>query len=235
VPPQAKVVDLSQRRGSKPEAPPEPPQRNGSFLGEPKGPEATVFNLLLIILLAGILTAMCLPAFRGFALRVHNKLARQVLEQAFQRQREWRKLPTWQGFYSLEALDYPAPAVYVSSDGRVRGSANAGSIYRVSVAFPAEPTPESCGLVADDPRSGFVLVAEPIQTQRIDALCGRLCLSSSGQRAVSGDAGAARCWNTSGVGADELKPEALSAKPRTAPWRAAAPATYPESAGRHRG
>jgi Tfp pilus assembly protein PilE len=196
VPPQAQVVDISQRRGGNQEGPPGPPPGKGLFLGEPQRPESALVNLLLIIVLAGILTAMCLPAFRGFALHIHNRLARQVLEEAFQRQRAWRKLPTWQGFYSLEALDYPAPAVYVSSDGSVRGSANAGSIYRISVAFPAAPAPESCGLVAEDPRSGFVLVAEPIQTQRIDALCGRLCLSSSGQHGASGASGAAGCWDT---------------------------------------
>jgi Tfp pilus assembly protein PilE len=223
VPPQAQVVDISQRRGDKQQSPPGPPPGRGSFLGEPQRPEATFFNLLLIILLAGILTAMCLPAFRGFALHIHNRLARQVLEEAFQRQLVWRKLPTWQGFYSLEALDYPAPAVYVSSDGSVRGSANTGSIYRVSVAFPAEPAPESCGLVADDPRNGFVLVAEPIQSQRIDALCGRLCLSSSGQRGVSGGADAASCWG---------EPTGQQAQPSV---HASAPAAYPGSAGRRRG
>lgn len=143
------------------------------------------------------MTGLSLPAYRGFALHIHNQLARSTLEDALRREHEWSKLPTWQGFYSLEAVDYPSPAVYVSSDGGVRGSANSGSIYRVSVAFPAAAAAETCGLVTDNPGTGFVLVAEPVQTQLIDSRCGRLCLSSGGQHGASGTAGAEACWGES--------------------------------------
>jgi len=86
-------------------------------------------------------------------------------------------------------------AIYVSSDGGVRPSANINSIYRISLTAPAAPYLESCGLAADDAQTGFVAVAEPIQTQRIDTACTRLCLSSSGQRGSNGSATTAECWS----------------------------------------
>jgi Tfp pilus assembly protein PilE len=153
-------------------------------------------NLLALFLLAAILTAVLLPAYRNYTLREHTILAKAVLKDILTRQAAWQKSHPSQRLTSLEDLGYATPAVYVSSDGTVRESANATSIYRVSLIFPAAGAPESCGLALDDPHDGFVLVAEPIQTQRIEIRCARLCVSSSGRQGASGSAGADACWES---------------------------------------
>lgn len=156
--------------------------------------DASALNLLALFLLAAILTAVLLPAYRNYTLREHTILAKAVLKDILARQLVWQKSHPAQRLGSLEDLGYATPAVYVSSDGTVRESANATSIYRVSLVFPATAAPDSCGLVEDEPHSRFVLVAEPIQTQRIETRCARLCMSSSGRRGATGSAGAEACW-----------------------------------------
>lgn len=158
--------------------------------------DSSAANLVLIFLLAVLLTALALPAYRNYTLREHNKLARIVLEDVGSRHKIWQPAHPAQRPASLESLGYPSLAVYVSSDGTVSDSASISSIYRVSLAFPAGSSAESCGFAVDDPAgNGFVIVAEPIQTQRTDAQCGRLCLSSAGQRGASGAAGPEKCWS----------------------------------------
>ncbi|MDB5977782.1 MAG: hypothetical protein JWR07_4542 [Nevskia sp.] len=156
--------------------------------------ESAPLTLLVLFLLAGILTATLLPAYRDYTIHEHSKLAKNVLMDASQHYSEWQTLHPAVRLLSLESLGYETPAVYVSSDGTVGGSANINSIYRISLSYPSEPSAQSCGLVADDAQTGFILVAEPIQTQRIDIQCARLCLSSSGQKGISGGSSVEKCW-----------------------------------------
>ena len=156
--------------------------------------ESAPITLLALFLLAGILTAILLPAYRNYTLQEHSKLARATLNEATQHYQDWQKLHPQQRLLSLESLDYPSTAIYVSSDGSIGGSANISSIYRISLSYPTTPSELDCGLIADDVQTGFILVAEPIQTQRIDTQCARLCLSSSGQRGISGGGSVEKCW-----------------------------------------
>ncbi|WP_029923348.1 hypothetical protein [Nevskia soli] len=170
-----------------------PPIFHGRFRRRFAG-ESAPLTLLILFLLAGILTATLLPAYRDYTIREHSKLAKNVLMEASLHYGEWQALHPAVRLLTLESLGYETPAVYVSSDGNVGGSANINSIYRISLSYPTEPSAQSCGLVADDAQTGFILVAEPIQTQRIDIQCARLCLSSSGQKGVSGSASVEKCW-----------------------------------------
>jgi Tfp pilus assembly protein PilE len=155
--------------------------------------ESTAINLVLLFLLAGVSTALLLPTYRNYTLHEHTRLATATMQDLLAEQRLWQQRNPSLRPTSFEALGYTGPAVYVSSDGTANSSANITSIYRISLATPSAAAPENCGLVADE-RAGFVMVAEPIQTQRIDTRCARLCLSSSGARGASGEAGAAACW-----------------------------------------
>jgi Tfp pilus assembly protein PilE len=154
--------------------------------------DSTALNLLLIFVSAGLVTAFALPTYRNYTLREHSKLARIVLEDAADKYRAWHKTHPDRRPASLTDFGFPSVAVYVSSDGTAGESANVSSIYRVSLS-PAT-TAENCGLSADGDPTAFVLVAEPIQTQRIDTQCGRLCLDSGGKQGRSGSAGMAQCW-----------------------------------------
>ena len=156
--------------------------------------ESAPLTLLALFLVAAVLTAVLLPTYRDYTLHEHSKLARAALIEAGQRHQDWQETHPAKRLLSLEDLGYPAAAVYVSSDGTVDGSASISSIYRVSLSYPSTPTAPSCGLVADDAQTGFILVAQPVQTQRIETQCANLCLSSSGQRAITGNSSVEKCW-----------------------------------------
>ena len=155
--------------------------------------ESAVFTLLFVFLLAGVLTAFMLPAYRSYTLSEHAKLAKAALEQLLAQGQAWQRQHPAQR-WAFDDLGYTGQALYVSSDGTLLDSANITSIYRISIAAAAG-TPESCGLAVDDPQAGLVMTAEPIQTQRIETHCARLCLSSSGTRGATGESGADACWD----------------------------------------
>jgi Tfp pilus assembly protein PilE len=156
--------------------------------------ESTATNLLLIFVLAGLITAFALPAYRDYTLREHAKLARMALQDSMVRYQDWEKFHPGRRPASLEEIGFDSVSAYVSADGTVNGNASVSSIYRISLSAPETPSAESCGLSAAPAALGFVLVAEPIQTQRIETRCGRLCLGSDGQKAHGGSASLQQCW-----------------------------------------
>lgn len=151
----------------------------------------------MIFILAVLVTAFALPAYRDYTLREHSKLASIALDDAAARYSVWQRQHPDQRPLSLEDLGFTANGIYVSSDGTTGPSANINSVYRVSMAPADAPAEQSCGLEAAANPTAFVLYAEPVQTQRIDRQCGRLCLSSAGRKAVSGNSGVRRCWGSS--------------------------------------
>jgi Tfp pilus assembly protein PilE len=157
--------------------------------------EAAALNLLVIFILAVLVTAFALPAYRSYTLREHNKLARIALQDVIERYHAWQKQHPDQRPQALADLGIYSNSLYVSSNGTTDSSANINSIYRVSLAPPDSPSAQTCGL-QDTGQAGMILVADPVQTQRVDTQCARLCLSSSGQKGVSGTAGVAQCWGS---------------------------------------
>jgi Tfp pilus assembly protein PilE len=154
--------------------------------------DSAVFNLLFVFLLAGVLTAFLLPAYRSYTLKEHARLAKGALEQLLAQGQVWQRQHPSQA-WTFEDLGYTGQALYVSSDGTLLDSANINSIYRISITTVTATAPETCGLAVDPP-AGLVMAAEPIQTQRIETLCSRMCLSSSGSKGATGEAGADACW-----------------------------------------
>ena len=154
----------------------------------------SAFALLAVAVLAAILSVIGVPAYRSYTLRSHNRVVEAVLTDALRREHQRLNVQPHLRLLSMESLGFPAAAVYVSSDGSVRDGANSSSIYRVSLSYPSAPAAASCGLVPPDQQMGFVLVAEPVQTQRLDGQCASLCLGSDGQQGATGSAGAGVCW-----------------------------------------
>jgi Tfp pilus assembly protein PilE len=159
--------------------------------------DAAAFNLAIIFILALLVTAFALPAYRDYTLREHSKLASIALDTMAKRYPSWQRQHPEQRPVSLEDLGFSANAIYVSSDGSTASSANINSVYRISMAAPDAPSEQSCGLAVDASQPGFVLYAEPVQTQRIDRQCERLCLSSSGLKAINGGNSIGSCWSSS--------------------------------------
>jgi Tfp pilus assembly protein PilE len=162
--------------------------------GAARKPDRSV-SLVLAIVLACVLTTILLPRYRDYTLREHRKLAQLMMVDAMQRSRAWEKNHSGKRLLSMDNLGYVAAAMYVSADGTAGGRINLSSVYRMNLTFPTERSQESCGQVVDPSDGGFVLVAEPIQTQRVDTQCATLCLTSSGARLSSGTEGSDQCWS----------------------------------------
>lgn len=156
--------------------------------------DAAAFNLAVVFILAVLVTAFALPAYRSYTLREHSKLASIALEDVMSHYPAWLKSHPGQRPAGLEDLGFLSNSLYVSSDGTTAGNADINSVYRVSIVPPEAPWDRSCGLPREADPAGFVLLAEPVQTQRIDKQCARLCRGSSGHRAVSGSAVVKDCW-----------------------------------------
>ncbi|MBL6750114.1 MAG: hypothetical protein ISP90_06300 [Nevskia sp.] len=139
-------------------------------------------------------TVAGLPAYREYALQTHTRLAAGVLEDAYRRWQERQGADPFGRLLSLETLGYPASTVYLSWDGTLHENEAGGSVYRLSLRLPAGTEPESCGLSPGTAKAGFVLVAQPLASQAAGTRCGTLCLSSTGERAVTGTGEAASCW-----------------------------------------
>jgi len=158
--------------------------------------DAAAFNLAVIFVVAVLVTAFALPAYRDYTLREHSKLASIALDNAAVRYSVWQRQHPEQRPLSLEDLGFSGNGIYVSSDGTSGPSANINSVYRISMASADAAAEQICGLETAANPAGFVLYAEPVQTQRIDRQCGRLCLSSAGRKAVSGTSGIRPCWGS---------------------------------------
>jgi len=157
--------------------------------------DAAALNLLVIFILAALITAFALPAYRSYTLREHNKLARIALQEVVGRYPTWQRQHPGQRPQALGDLGIYANSLYVSSNGTTGTSANINSIYRISLAPPEAAAEQTCGL-HQDADEALILVADPVQMQRIDVQCARLCLSSSGRKGASGTAGATQCWGS---------------------------------------
>lgn len=149
-------------------------------------------ELLLLLAVVAVLTAACIPLYRGYAYQTHRSLAQNVLRDIVEQQERWAARN--HRYTNLQNLGYPAPAIYIGTDGVPQGSANRSSIYRISLATRAA-APARCETPAGTGGdSEYLLIATPIQAQKFDERCAALCLNQSGERGASGPDGADICW-----------------------------------------
>lgn len=148
-------------------------------------------------MLAGILTVLALPAYRNYVLNTQSRMAAALLDQAYQRWQEHTRANPRQHLLSLQPLGFPASTLYLSWDGAVHAAPTGGETYRISLSEPTDAAAASCRLAASLPRGSSLLIAQPVGMQQTDRRCGRLCMSTAGEREVGGAAGVETCWGGS--------------------------------------
>ena len=126
----------------------------------------TLIELMIVVAVVAILTAIALPTYSEYVRRAHRAEARAALLQAAQ----WlERAATATGVYP-PAADFPA-------------GLNTVSTYTITF----EPITATLG-------ADFKLTATPKGSQ-IGDKCGNYTLTNTGERGVSGPLSVADCWN----------------------------------------
>ena len=132
----------------------------------------TLMELMIVVVIIGILTAVAYPSYRGHMLRTHRAEAKAtLLEQAQLLERCYTR---------FNAYDNGGCAATTALDTAGSGVPSTGNYYVVK--FTAAPT-----------ASAFSLTATPQGAQANDTACGNLTLTQTGARGASGTT-PATCW-----------------------------------------
>jgi type IV pilus assembly protein PilE len=153
----------------------------------------TLIEILIVLVIACLLAAFGLPAFMKYSSRGKLATAERLLKEIASEESAW--LSKHKTYATLSQLGYPLDsslgAIYLGKDGSVAASADADSIYRISINLTAP----AAG-AADS--SYFLITAQPVNRQVNDSDCATLSLASTGQPGATGTLGEAGCWEKSG-------------------------------------
>ena len=149
-------------------------------------------ELLLLLVVGAALTAIALPSYRLYAFKTHRSMAAKLMRSIGQQQERW--FLRNQHYTSLLTLGYPAPVIYVGTDGLAQGAATAQSIYRISLATSADAVASCKNPQGSGGTDKYLIIAQPIQAQAPDTLCATLCMNEAGQIGSSGSNTPKACW-----------------------------------------
>jgi len=131
----------------------------------------TVFELLIVLTIAGIIAAVAVPSYRRHTLRVHRAEAMTALLQ----------------LQSAEESHYLRHSVYTARidagppEGLGLPAASTSNKYTLAIALAADG-------------QSYIATATPAGGQEADTGCLAFSIDARGRRAVSGADGVQRCW-----------------------------------------
>ena len=131
----------------------------------------TLFELLVVLVVVGILATVALPAYRQHMLRV-NRTEAMTLLLALQNAQERHYLRRNQYAGSIEA----APPA-----GLGLPAASATNKYALAVSLAADG-------------QSYIATASPVGAQAADLECLAFSVDARGRRAVTGTGDVRRCW-----------------------------------------
>lgn len=135
----------------------------------------TLMELMVVIVVIGILTAIAVPSYRQYVIRANRTEAKVALMQA---QQGLEKCYTRFHRYKTN----PPTQVCTADANLTGGVLSEDGNYRITIAHDRIATPS------------YTLTATPQQGQVGDTQCGNFLLNEVGQRDVSVAGNAARCW-----------------------------------------
>lgn len=130
----------------------------------------TLAELLIVLAVIGILSAIAIPAYSGYVLRGKRAEARATLDMAAQQMERY----------------FSSNNTYAAASLPARGIATTSSNGNYNISLGAVPA----GTTAD---TGFTLLATPVIAGS-DPVCGVFGLDSTGLRTISGTGTVQTCW-----------------------------------------
>jgi type IV pilus assembly protein PilE len=130
----------------------------------------TLIELLIAMVIVGILSAIAIPSYRSYMIRVNRTDAkRDLLDYSQRLERCFTRFN-----------DYTAAACTINFAG---GIPNAEGTYSTGAAMTANT---------------YTLTATPINGQAEDTKCGALSITQAGVQGVTGTLTAQQCWQGQG-------------------------------------
>jgi type IV pilus assembly protein PilE len=140
----------------------------------------TLFELMIVVAIVGILAAVALPAFQNQVIRAKRQEAKAALLKIAQLQERWYTVNSTYTANIPGLLGLPGGTVYSGED-----PASAQGKYVITLTVPGTCTIASC----------FDLIATP-NAPFTDPECGILTLSSTGARGKQGGTDTVtNCWS----------------------------------------
>lgn len=142
----------------------------------------TLIELMIVVGVIGLLTAIAYPAYQSYVLRTHRAVAAACLQElAMQMERRY-----------TVSLAYDQPSASLPGAGCVTSASERYDFGFGSVA--TAPAPPASGNAVPT-ASTYLLQAIPKGAQAADTPCGTLGLDHQGQRTRSGSAPDVQsCW-----------------------------------------
>ncbi len=131
----------------------------------------TLVELMVVLLIIGILSAIAFPGYRGYVLRANRTDAKRAL---LARAADFERCYTRNSTYLNSDT---TPCAIVLPDATL-------STYRI------EADPDNKGIQA----GAFAIRAVPVNGQVKDTQCGTFRLDDKNNRSVSGTSSASDCW-----------------------------------------
>lgn len=131
----------------------------------------TLFELLVVLVVVGILATVALPAYRQYTLRV-NRFEAMTLLLDLQNAEERHYLRHDHYTASIEAA--PPAGLGLPATG-------ASNKYTLAVSLAVDG-------------QSYIATASPVGTQAADLECLAFSIDARGRRAVTGTGGVRRCW-----------------------------------------
>ena len=138
----------------------------------------TLIEMMIVVMIIGILGAIAYPSYLQYVVRSNQQAARAMLYAVADREEQFF-LDNKSYAADLSTLGYGDDTIYIGRDGQL-SSADADNLtYSLEITNSSATT--------------WTVVATPqgVQAER-DTLCGKLSLTSTGQREASGDGD--KCW-----------------------------------------
>jgi|SRR5690349_646750 len=131
----------------------------------------TLFELLVVLVIVGVLAALAMPSYRRHVVRVSRSEAMTLLLH-LQSAEESHYL-RYDAYTS--AIEVPPPA------GLGIAASSATNKYTAAIALAADG-------------QSYIATASPVGTQAEDLECLAFSIDARGRRAVTGSADVQRCW-----------------------------------------
>ena len=131
----------------------------------------TLFELLIVLTIVGVIAAVAVPSYRKHLLRVHRAEAMTALMQ----------LQNAEESHYLRHNTYTARIEVAPPEGLGLSTASTSNKYTLAVALAADG-------------QSYIATATPAGGQDADRECLAFSIDARGRRAVSGTAGVQRCW-----------------------------------------
>jgi type IV pilus assembly protein PilE len=157
-----------------------------SAMGRGRSAGFTLIELMIVVIVLGILTAIALPAYQDSVLKGNRAVAKaKLLEVASRQEAYFADNKTYQD--SLAFLGFPTATMGVDNNSNWVAPGSTDAVYVISV---------DADVVSDSDGIRYLLTADTAgrQTQD-DARCATLTLTDTGQRAATPSDGlGGGCW-----------------------------------------